>query len=60
MVSWVKAIHYGCSNNIMYAVEEADSIHGVRLVYKCKQCDFTEESTEPCVFKVSYKAESRY
>ena len=41
----------------MYAVEEADSIHGVRLVYKCKQCDFTEESTEPCVFKVSYKAE---
>lgn len=43
----------------MQAVEEADSIHGVRLVYRCNQCDFTEESREPCVFKVSFKAESR-
>lgn len=48
------------SNNIMQAVEEADSIHGVRLVYRCNQCDFTEESREPCVFKVSFKAESRW
>ena len=39
--------------------EESSAMHGSRLIYKCDNCDFLEDSGEHCVYKVSYKAESR-
>ena len=47
------------SNNLMTVSEDVTNVHGARLCYKCNNCGFTEESSEPCVFKISYKAESR-
>ncbi|KAK8821832.1 hypothetical protein WA556_002277 [Blastocystis sp. ATCC 50177/Nand II] len=43
----------------MTVSEDVTNVHGARLCYKCNNCGFTEESSEPCVFKISYKAESR-
>ena len=47
------------SNNLMRPKEERSAMHGSRLIYKCDNCDFLEDSGEHCVYKVSYKAESR-
>lgn len=49
-----------CSNNLMFPKEENSAVHRSRLIYKCDNCGYSEDAGEPCIYRVSYKAESRW
>lgn len=48
------------SNNLMFPKEENSGVHRSRLIYKCDNCGYMEDAGEPCIFRISYKAESRW
>lgn len=47
------------SNNLMVAGERVEAMGEPCLHYICNNCGFSQRCDQPCVYKISFKAESR-